>query len=305
MLISFGITSCSDKKEESSKKETSEKSPETEKPEEKFPEPLAKEELSEKTKLKEEEIAGLTDKSEVFRYTSDYNLTEIPSVVFECKYLQTIELNNFQGTSLPESIKELKNLQVLYLSGATQLTEIPEFIAEMPHLKTIAITAAAKIDLQQAFNVLMKSKTIENVQITNSKVSSALPANLNKMEQLKTLDISNNIIPTFTVGFYGLPSLETLSISSDKENPYNYDQIFKNLMGLKKLERLSVYYSGIKDFPEEIKKCTSLTQINWREEGPGWDNTDAITKTKEKIQVKFPNISFPLAPYESLFYDLY
>ena len=60
---------------------------------------------------------------------SDCSLTEIPTEVFELKWLKTLILNINQLTSVPESITRLTNLSTLELSH-NPLEEPPLKIAE-------------------------------------------------------------------------------------------------------------------------------------------------------------------------------
>lgn len=299
------LASCGSKEEAKSDSKTTEQS----KPEEEAtpagPVALSTDELRTQKKFDESAIAAIEDKSQVYKYSSGYNLEAIPAEVLALTQLQTIELNNWRGNTLPEALKNMPNLQVIYLSGANNIEMLPEFLGEMKSLKTIAINNALKLDLGQAFKVLSKNPNIEHVQITYSKVESEIPAEIGKMSNLKTLDISNNFIASFNDAFFSLTNLQELMISSAKENLYDYGMLFSKMKSLPKLSKMSVYYVGLIDFPDDLKEYPSMKSINWREEGKGWENTEAITKTKEKVKAKFPNIDFPLAPYESLFYDFY
>jgi len=299
------LASCGSKEEAKSESKTTEKP----KPEEDAtpagPVALGTEELRAKEKLDETAIAALEDKSGVYRYTSGYNLQEIPAEVLALTQLQTIELNNWRGNTLPAELKNMPNLQVIYISGANSMETLPEFLAELKSLKTIAINNAAKLDLSQAFKVLSKNPNIEHIQITYGSVESEIPAEIGNMKNLKTLDISHNAISSFNDALFTLPNLQTLMISSKKDAAYDYGMLFAKMKSLPKLSKISIYYASLTDFPEVLKEYPALTSVNWREEGKGWENTEAITKTKEKLKAKFPNIEFPLAPYESLFYDFY
>jgi Leucine-rich repeat (LRR) protein len=305
LFVPVSLASCVGKKESDSKEGDS-KEPKTEvESAPAAPAMLSTEDLRQQQKLDETAIAALEDKSSVYRYSSGYNLEDIPAEILAIKTIQTIELNNYRGKTLPSALKDMPKLQVLYLSGANSLEALPEFIAEMPNLKTIAINNAAKLNLSHAIDVLSKNPNIEHVQITYSSIDSEIPASIGNMANLKTLDISNNSISAFNESMFRLPNLQTLMISSQKDKPYDYTALLVQLKSLPKLSKLSIYYAGLTDFPETLKEYPALESINWREDGKGWENTDAITKTKEKMQAKFPNISFPLAPYESLFYDFY
>lgn len=301
------LASCGGEKSEDENKDKKEGSQNEETVEEEVvaPDPVPAEELRNIDKVNAEAIAQATSKDSIYRYASEYNLEEIPAVVFEATNLQTIELNNFRGDSIPKELLNLPNLTVLYMSGANNITSLPDFLPEMKSLKTIAINNAKSLDLTAAFKVLSKCPQIQNVQITYSSVESEIPEEIGNMKNLKILDISSNHIVSFHDAFFILPNLKRLRISSSKDNPYDYEMLFEKMKTLPQLEKLSIYYAGLKELPDVLAEYPALKSMNWREDGKGWEDADAIRKTKEKWNKKFENIDLPVAPYESVFYDFY
>ncbi|PLX07717.1 MAG: hypothetical protein C0596_09815 [Marinilabiliales bacterium] len=267
--------------------------------------PKSAEELRDIDKMDENEIAEAENKDEVYRFSSSYSLNEFPMEVLEAKNLQTIELNNYYGTTLPEELKNLPNLQVLYISGGTKMTELPAFLPELKNLKTFAITAANTLDLNAAFKILSQCENLENVQITFSEVESELPTEIGNMEKLRVLDISNNQISVFPEEFFSLPNLYSLKITSNEDYRYDYDMLFEKMVNLPKLERLAIYYSGLSGLPEVFNEYPVLNNIKWREEGADWADSDKVTATTDKWNEKFPNIEISWSTSSSLFYDMY
>lgn len=267
--------------------------------------PKTAEELREIEKMDETAIAEAENKDEIYRFSSSYSLDEFPMEVLEAKNLQTIELNNYFGTTLPEELKNLPNLSVIYISGGTYMTELPAFLPELKSLKTIAITSAFQLDLNDAFKILSQCENLENVQINFSDVESEIPAEIGNMKKLKNLSIGYNEISSFPAEFYTLPNLEYLSLTSNDEYRYDYDVLFENMVTLPKLSSLAIYYAGLSGLPEIFNEYPSLTSIQWREEGPDWDGEDKILATTEKWNSKYPNINISWSTGSSLFYDMY
>jgi Leucine-rich repeat (LRR) protein len=263
------------------------------------------EELREIPKVDEITIKDAENKEEFIRLSTSYSLTELPVEVFEAINLQTIELNNFNGTSLPEGLKNLPNLTVLYISGGTKLEKLPDFLPEIKNLKTISISAATKIDLNEAFTILSKCENLENVQINFSKVPSELPAEIGNMKKLKVLDLDQNIITKFPAEFFTLPNLQALYINSPTDNRYDYDMLFNELKNLPNLQSLSIQYTGLTSLPEVLREYPSLSTFYWREEGKGWEDSDAILNTVDKMDKKFPEFTVSWNAGRSLFYDRY
>lgn len=267
--------------------------------------PKTAEELREIEKMDETAIAAAENKDEIYRFSSSYSLSEFPMEVLEAKNLQTIELNNYNGTTLPEELKNLPNLSVIYISGGVYMTELPAFLPELKSLKTIAITAANKLDLNAAFKVLSQCENLENVQICFSGVECEIPAEIGDMKNLRVLDLGHNEIKSFPTEFYTLPSLYSLSLTSNEDYRYNYDVLFENMVSLPKLEKLAIYYAGLSGLPEIFNEYPSLNRIQWREDAPDWDGEDKILATTDMWDAKFPNVTVSWSTGSSLFYDMY
>ncbi len=267
--------------------------------------PKTAEELREIDKMDETAIAAAENKDDIYRFSSSYSLKEFPMEVLEAKNLQTIELNNYNGTTLPEELKNLPNLSVIYISGGGNITELPSFLPELKSLKTIAISAANKLDLNAAFKILSQCENLENVQINFSDVECDLPAEIGDMKNLKSLSIGYNEIKSFPTEFYNLPNLEYLSITSNEDYRYDYDILFENMVTLPNLKSLVVYYSGLSGLPEILNNYPSLNYIQWREEGPEWDGEEKILATTDKWDAKFANITISWSTGSSMFYDMY
>ncbi len=262
-----------------------------------------KEELREMEKIDETALASAEDKMSVYRFSSSYNLKELPAVVLEAKNLQTLELNNYQGTNLPEEISTLQNLTVLYISGSTKLESLPESIIKLKNLKTIAVTSAKKLDLPKTIDLLSKVPNLQNLQINYSQEGD-IPSSIGDMKQLEVIDLTNNSFKTLPDAFYNLPNLKTLKISSKKDNAYNYEEIFEKAKSLPKLEKLVVLFSGLSALPEIFKEYPSLKTIQWREEGAAWTG-DALDATIKTWNDKFPDINVSYSTAGDPFYNYF
>ncbi len=261
------------------------------------------EESAEIEKLDEEAIAALENKEEAIRFSSSYNLNEFPQEVLEAKNMQTIELNNYRGESLPEELINFPNLTVLYVTGATNLKTLPDALSELENLKTVSITAANNLDIAATIKLLSKCENLENLQITYCEVEYDIPAEIGNMKNLKVLDLSSNMISSFPAEFYALPNLVSLKLTSTEEYRYNYEEIFAKLKDLPKLERLAIYYSGLTGLPDVFNDYPALTTIKWRENGAAWDNQ--VEATTEKWNAKFPDITVDWSTASTPFYDYY
>lgn len=261
------------------------------------------EELRQCEKFDETAIAALENKDAVIRFSSGYNLTEIPTAVFSARNLQTIELNNYQGTSLPIELAKMQNISNIYISGGIKFTSLPEFLPELKNLKTISISSAKGLNLTEAFKILSKCENLEYVQITNSLIETTLPAEIGNMKNLKVLDLSYNKITSFPAEFYKLPKLEKLILGGVFISGFNFDDLFANMKTLPKLKSLTFQYAGFNDLPKVLNEYPSLESVYWREEGKGWATSDEIIKTVENMGKKFPSLTISWNSGGTLFYD--
>ena len=267
--------------------------------------PKTPEELREIEKVDEATIKAAENKEEFVRFSSSYNLTEFPMEILDAINIQTLELHNYKGTTLPEELKNLPNLSVIYISGAGNMATLPDFLPELKSLKTISITGAKNLDLNQAFKVLSKCPNIEYVEFSNSAVPSKIPPEIGKLTKLKVLNISNNHITSFPEEFYTLPSLERVLISSSGETLYNYEELFNGMKNLPKLTSILMGYTGMTSLPKVLNEYPSLQRFQWAEEGKGWENSDAIIKTTKAESDKFPNFEVTWSFGTTVFYDYY
>lgn len=292
-IVSCGSSSESDKKTTESSEEEVIKA-----------DPLkTAEELTQCEKFDEKEIAEAENKDEIIRFSSSYNLTEFPEEVLKARNLQTIELNNYQGTSLPADLVNLQNLSNIYISGANFMAILPDFLPKLKNLKTLSITNAKFLNLNEAFKIISKCENLEYVQINGCDVLYEIPAEIGNMKKLKVLDISHNKISSIPEEFYTLPSLNKLIINCYESSSYNFDELFANMKSLPNLNTLTFQYCGFTELPEVLNDYTALETVYWREEGKGWENSDAILKTVENMGKKFPNITVSWNAYGTMFYD--
>lgn len=71
-------------------------------------------------------------------------LTTIPQEVFVAKNVKFINVSFNRVGTIPEAIKDLKELQCIDLSGNHYLNKLPDFLKDMPNLKVIKITDLAE-----------------------------------------------------------------------------------------------------------------------------------------------------------------
>lgn len=261
--------------------------------------PLSREEIS---KAKEftvlADVEAEADKNTIVRYRPKNYAKEFPKALLEASNLHVLVLQNYGAASLPDDIKKFQKLTCLYLAGA-KITKLPEAIGELKNLKTISLTACKKLDIKQALDVLKNCPKLENLSLSYMPFEE-LPAAIGELKNLKHLRIKNTHLKTLPEEFYTLANLEYLGLGSTKDNPYNYDEIFKKMKALPKLNKLFMPYCGLKALPDVMKEYPALKTIVWREQG--WKDAKAEAK---KWSDKFPNFEVTWSTSSTPLYDIY
>ena len=96
---------------------------------------------------------------------SNKNLDKIPSLVFDCKNLEKLNISHNKLSSIPKEIQTLKKLKVLNLSY-NKLTYIPAPICRLPKLKTLDISH----NNIKSFPKQLSSSNIINLIASNNKL---------------------------------------------------------------------------------------------------------------------------------------
>ena len=261
--------------------------------------PLSKEEIG---KAKEfvalADVEAEADKNAIIRYRPKDYAKEFPKALLEASNLHVLVLQNYGAASLPDDIKKFQKLTCLYLDGA-KITKLPEAIGELKNLKTISLTACKKLDIKQVLDVLKNCPKLENLSLSYMPFEE-LPANIGELKNLKHLRIKNTKLKTFPEEFYTLANLEYLGLGSKKDNPYNYDEIFKKMKALPKLNKLFMPYCGLKALPDVLKEYPALKTVAWREQ----DWKDAKGEAK-KWSDKFPNFEVTWSTSSTPLYYMY
>lgn len=235
------------------------------------------------------EVEQEADKSSILRFKdSQYRLPEFPAALLQAKNLQVLALQSFAG-QLPENIGDFKNLTTLYLAHA-ELKSLPASIAQLKHLKALSLDGCRGLDLAQTIELLKQCPSLEALEISNMKLQ-ALPDNIGDLAGLKLLRIGGNAdLKAVPASFFKLAKLEELSMNSIPAASFDYAAFFTQCKeAMPNLRRLSLQYCGLtKGLPAVLKDFPNLQEVQWYEEGKGWENSDKIIATAKKEDEKFP-----------------
>ncbi len=200
-----------------------------------------------------EEIGNLKTLKELWLGNLDYR-----------SYGREAEANNF--TSLPDSIGNLKALEILNLSRVSDLNVLPESISELESLKDLTIIDCSLAALPKNLGNLTSleilylvapSKTFFNRPPDSIKRLKLLPEYICELIHLKKLDLDNHDLLMLPENFGNLTSLETLFLNEN--NISSLPESFGNLSFLRKL---FLKNNNLTNLPNIFGNLNSLKELD-------------------------------------------
>ncbi|MFX0178156.1 MAG: leucine-rich repeat domain-containing protein, partial [Candidatus Hodarchaeota archaeon] len=153
------------------------------------------------------------------------------SIIIENGIIKGLVLCGCDFTKVPKIIKNLKNLEILFIGGAP-IKKLPSWIGMLNSLEDITIRGTMINTLPPSFGLLKK---------------------------LKTLDLTSNEIETLPIMFGNLINLKELDLRMNKLN--HLPESFGNLMNLKILK---MYDNNLKKLPNSIGNLLKIKSISLR-----------------------------------------
>lgn len=211
---------------------------------------------------------------------------------------ENLNLANKKLQTMPRSIKQLRSLRKLDLSG-NPITDLPDELAVLEHLEVLELSETQLIVLPKSILLLWNLRvlnlryvpipfltiggfwdnTLEELDLSRSSVKE-LPEGIGFLEKLKTLNCSKTEISALPFTICDLWSLETLDLGNTRitELPFflgKLDRLEKlyldgTMIGelprsfweLPSLKSLSLSNTPLAELPEEISGLRSLERLN-------------------------------------------
>lgn len=133
---------------------------------------------------------------------SGYQLTNLPSEIWELDTLTKLHLNGNKLTKLPPEIGNVKNLTVLNLSN-NQITELPVEIGQLKNLKLLTITNNQLKNLPPEIGNLTNLTSLE----LSDNLLTELPQEIENLSNLKYLELLGNDLTEMPSEISNLPNL--------------------------------------------------------------------------------------------------
>ncbi|KAG0587688.1 hypothetical protein KC19_2G183700 [Ceratodon purpureus] len=190
---------------------------------------------------------------------SSIPLIELPESIKELKALTSLNLSGCSSLKeLPENIKELKALTSLDLSWCSSLKELPESIKELKALTSLNLRRCSS--LKELPESIKELKALTSLDLSGCSSLKELPESIKELKALTSLNLSGcsslKELPESIKELKALTSLNLRRCSSLKELP-------ESIKELKALTSLDLSWcSSLKELPESIKELKALTSLN-------------------------------------------
>ena len=192
------------------------------------------------------------------------NLKQLPQSFGNLKSLEVLNLRNNNLHSLPDSIGTLENLELLVLSGSgdekghekkpgNPLSTLPEAIKNLKNLVSLHLSHNLFSEIPPQVYELASLKILNFSKNTLEGISNKL-GNLN---QLKSLDLSHNNLKELPDNLGKLKGLKGLSLDYN-----NITYLPESVKNLKELKRLKLDHNQLESVPEGITNFSKLRELD-------------------------------------------
>lgn len=179
-----------------------------------------------------------------------FNSQEIGENITEFKRLEKLIINQGQLSDWSFIEKAPKTLNYLDV-GANDLTQIPASIGKLKNLERL--NAPSNL-INKISPKLSNLKKLRNLILGNNQISS-LPR-MNKLENLFTIELSNNAFKTFPKSLTKCPQLHEIYISN------NFFQKFPaEICNMPRLRHLVAHSCQLKSLPRNFGRLQSLRRL--------------------------------------------
>ena len=179
---------------------------------------------------------------------------ELPMELGSMTALAVLEAKRSPITSIPGSIRGLRNLRTLSLGGM-KLRELPNEMFDLTSLKTLNLGGDAIESLPSTVGGL---KNLEQLDLSRSVKISKLPNEIGNLTSLISLYLAHTAIESLPSSIGKLKNLECLDLYLCK----NFSKLPNEIGNLTSLNKLTLTGSAIESFPPSIGRLENMKSLH-------------------------------------------
>lgn len=162
-----------------------------------------------------------------------------------------LTIGDYELATLPESISNLKSLQILSLAR-NSLKTLPESIGELKSLKTLYLKTQRLFTLPESIGNLQSLQTL----VVNYRLKT-LPESIGNLKSLQKLSLGGNSLTTLPDSIGNLQSLRELSLAKNK-----FTTLPESIGNLNSLEKLYLTDNQLTTLPDSLWRLKALTELD-------------------------------------------
>ncbi|CAH8439383.1 unnamed protein product [Heterobilharzia americana] len=184
-----------------------------------------------------------------FLDVTENKLTKLPRTLWKLKGLQSLSCSSNQIAYLPEEVGYLKCLTILRVNN-NKLSSLPRSFSKLTDLLLLQLDGNY---FDHIPSQIFSCTSLLELSMSNNVVEGNLPARINSLSALRTLNLARNRISGFPSELEKLECLEYLNIS---DNPVK--KLSLPLAKLLQIQELSAAGCGLSCVPDDLGLCCSL-----------------------------------------------
>ncbi|WP_456441918.1 leucine-rich repeat domain-containing protein [Psychroserpens sp.] len=170
-------------------------------------------------------------------------LTKLPDNIELLSNLEVLSLASNNIKVLSEDLGKLTNLKLLSLTNNRRLEDLPESIGDLKCLQLLDVSGTSLTQLREE---IANNTELVIINANASKIKT-IPKHIGNLTKLVTLNLAANKLTKIPKSIDNLGNLQNLSLSSN-----DISEIPSEISNLKKVQFISLEFNRFKIFPREV-----------------------------------------------------
>lgn len=234
------------------------------------------------------------------------SLTKLPDSIIQLKMLEILDLGYQQLKSLPNEIGNLTNLKRLLLHWNPELKEIPESVSRLKKIVYLTISYTPKLNLKKTLRIISQLPLLDNLYLDAKKIpdeigllNNIISLTITKGYHTKKAHLSHKLFELKKLKYLHLNNCGIDKLSNKINELTNLKELWlsdnnlttlpKSIGQLSKLEVISISNNDIKYLPNEFSQLKNLSTIEFYN-NPNIDLSNVFSVIKGLKKITYLNL---------------